>query len=192
MPSLRDAVLVALMGYAGLRPSEAFALRWRSCSDRGILVEEAFVDGELKDPKVGRRRPVELVAPLADDLVFLRREDCEPAQLVAPNRYGQPLLGPNWQRRVFLPAVERAGLEGVTRMNTLRHSFASALIHEGRPVNYVQAQLGHSTPMLTLGTYSHLFDEAQLGRGVEMVAAISAARGPLPAHLLIGASVKAG
>jgi hypothetical protein len=28
MPSLRDATLVSLMAYAGLRPAEAFALRW--------------------------------------------------------------------------------------------------------------------------------------------------------------------
>ena len=73
-------------------------------------------------------------------------------------------------------------------MNTLRHSFASLLIHEGRSVNYVQAALGHSTPDLTLGTYSHLFDESQLGRGVKMVDAIKEARGPLPAHLLLRAS----
>ncbi len=187
MPTLRDAVLVGLMAYAGMRPGEALALRWGDCSDRGLLIDEAYTDAQLKAPKVNRRRHVELVAPLADDLVLLRPDSGHREDFVCPNRYGQPLHGANWQRRVWVPACERAGIDGA-RPYSLRHSYASLLIHSGRPVNYVQAMLGHSSPVLTLETYAHVFDEAQLGRGIEMADAIRSARKPLPGHLLAGAS----
>jgi len=41
---------------------------------------------------------------------------------------------------------------------TLRHSFCSLLLHEGRSVIYVARQLGHGA-QLTLETYGHVIDE---------------------------------
>ena len=41
---------------------------------------------------------------------------------------------------------------------TLRHSFCSLLLHEGRSVIYVARQLGHDAA-LTLSTYGHVIDE---------------------------------
>ena len=43
---------------------------------------------------------------------------------------------------------------------TLRHSFCSLLLHEGRSVIYVARQLGHDA-QLTLGTYGHVIDELE-------------------------------
>ena len=40
----------------------------------------------------------------------------------------------------------------------LRHFFASALIAGGASVKMVQAALGHSSPMITLRVYAHLFE----------------------------------
>jgi len=39
----------------------------------------------------------------------------------------------------------------------LRHTFASLLIWEGRPITYVAQQLGHS-PQTCLTTYAHVID----------------------------------
>jgi hypothetical protein len=44
------------------------------------------------------------------------------------------------------------------RRDTLRHSFCSLLLHEGRSVIYVARQLGHDAQM-TLSTYGHVIDE---------------------------------
>ena len=41
---------------------------------------------------------------------------------------------------------------------TLRHSFRSLLLHEGRSVPYVARQMGHGA-QLTLSTYGHVIDE---------------------------------
>ena len=70
---LRDAALVSVLAYAGLRPQEALALEWRHVRERTLLVERALSDGELKVLK-NRRQPrtVKLLAPLRDDLADWR------------------------------------------------------------------------------------------------------------------------
>src|SRR5215217_495671 len=66
---LRDATLLVVLGYAGLRPQEALALEWRHIRERTLLVERALSDGQLKALK-NRRQPrtVELLVPLREDL----------------------------------------------------------------------------------------------------------------------------
>ena len=65
----RDARLIMLLAYAGLRPGEALGLEWRHVRERTLLVEQAVSDGQLKGLK-NRRRPraVRLLAPLRDDI----------------------------------------------------------------------------------------------------------------------------
>lgn len=57
----------------------------------------------------------------------------------------------------FGRAAHAAGLEDATPY-TLRHSFCSLLLHEGRSVIDVARQLGHGA-QLTLETYGHLIEE---------------------------------
>ncbi len=80
----------------------------------------------------------------------------------------------SWRERVWGPACERAGVSATPYGG--RHSYASALIHEGRALPYVTAALGHSSATTTLNHYAHVFDEARLGTGVQFVDAIRAAR----------------
>ena len=69
----RDAVLVSVLAYAGLRPQEALALRWRNVRERTLLVEAAVAHGTLKGQKTGRPpRTVKLLAPLRQDLAEWR------------------------------------------------------------------------------------------------------------------------
>ena len=55
-------------------------------------------------------------------------------------------------------ARKKAGLLDL-RMHDLRHSFASALVNNGRTLYEVQALLGHSTPQVTQ-RYAHLSNTA--------------------------------
>jgi integrase len=70
----------------------------------------------------------------------------------------------NVRQRVVLKAAERANEhlsdagkptlpEGLSP-HALRRSFASWLIAEGEDVSYVQNQLGHTDPTMTLGVYA--------------------------------------
>lgn len=56
--------------------------------------------------------------------------------------------------------TKAAGWSGFT-MHSLRHFYASGLIAAGCDVVTVQRALGHSTPSITLNTYSHLWPSAE-------------------------------
>jgi integrase len=158
----RDAVLVSLLAYAGLRPGEALALTWGHIRERTILVERALALGELKTTKTGRTRTVRLLAPLAADLSEWRIAQGRPPDdvLVFPGLGGGAWSDDAWRywrRRIFGPAGRATGLANA-RPYDLRHSFVSLLLAEGANVVEVARQAGHS-PTMTLSTYAHLFEE---------------------------------
>lgn len=174
MPTVRDALLVSLMGYGGLRSEEVVPLRWSDVSTGVIVVDRAYTYGELKGTKTGARRAVEIVTPLADDIAAARPATYTEDDLIAPSRAGGFLDWRNWRWRVWRPACEAAGVKAAPY--DLRHSFASLLIHEARNPLLAAAALGHSSPRLIWSTYAHLFEAARLAPAVPMVDAIIAAR----------------
>jgi integrase len=46
------------------------------------------------------------------------------------------------------------------RFHDLRHTYASLLIEQGENIKYIQNQLGHSSPMVTLNVYTHLMKDS--------------------------------
>ena len=105
----RDATLISVLAYAGLRPQEALALRWRDIGKRTVMVNAM---------KTGQRRNVRLLAPLLEDLKAWRRRSGSPDAdaLVFPGHDGEP-----WARtptragreeaaaRTQAPGPERSG-----------------------------------------------------------------------------------
>lgn len=163
---MRDATLVCVLAYAGLRPGEALALEWRHIRDRTILVEQALALGEVKETKTGQTRTVRLLAPIATDLTEWRLASGrpDPKSLVFPGKGGKPWTDTtyrNWRRRVFSPAAEAVGLDA-SRPYDLRHLFCSLLLAEGASVVEVARQAGHS-PAMTLSTYGHVIEELEGG-----------------------------
>lgn len=165
----RDATLVSLLAYAGLRPQEAIALRWGHVLDRTLVV---------RAPKTRSRRSVRLLDPLADDLGDWQAASGRPGDddPVIPGADGAPWTGyAKWRGRTWKAALEHAGLPAA-RPYDLRHSYASLLLHEGRSVHYVARQLGHGAE-LTLGTYGHVIEELDDSPQLPAEDAILAARG---------------
>ena len=82
---------------------------------------------------------------------------CKPSELnlIFPNGAGEPLNHNNMVSRYFNPALKEAGL-GHVRFHDLRHTYASLLIEQGENIKYIQSQLGHSSPTVTLNVYAHL------------------------------------
>jgi integrase len=161
---LRDATLVSVLAYAGLRPGEALALRWGDIGERTILVDRAVALGDVKGTKTGRRRSVRLLAPLAADLAEWRLASRRPDEtaLVFPRKDGRVWTDEdwrNWRQRVFAPVATAAGLDRF-RPYDLRHSFVSLLFAEGRTVIEVARQAGHS-PTMALATYGHVIEELE-------------------------------
>jgi integrase len=50
----RDAALLSVLAYSGLRPGEALALQWRDIREQTILVERALSLGEERTPRPPR------------------------------------------------------------------------------------------------------------------------------------------
>ena len=74
-----------------------------------------------------------------------------------------------------LDADPSRGLAALTPYDG-RHSFASALIHEGRSVIEVAAQLGHTSAQTTLKHYAHIVEEARGGDRMNLGEAVELAR----------------
>ena len=109
-------------------------------------------------------RTVGMLGPVKEVLMdlALQRLDAGPDDPVFTNSRGGLLHHRNFARRVWEPALRRAGV--ALRFHELRHTFASFLIYFTRgDVMYVAGQLGHSTPRMTLQTYAHQFTEARKG-----------------------------
>lgn len=74
---------------------------------------------------------------------------------------GGPLHYANWYHRVWAPAVQAAGLDGLT-FHDLRRANATGLVSAGIDVKTAQTRLGHSSSRLTLELYAQ--SVAQLDR----------------------------
>ena len=78
--------------------------------------------------------------------------------LVFPNDAGGVIDDSSMLRRHFHPAFKRANLPRI-RFHDLRHTYASLLIEQGENIKYIQKQMGHSKPSVTMDIYAHLMDE---------------------------------
>jgi integrase len=75
--------------------------------------------------------------------------------LVFPNKAKNPINHNNLVNRHFNPALKAAGLPKI-RFHDPRRSYASLLIEQRENIKYIQSQLGHSSPTVTLNIYAHL------------------------------------
>ncbi len=177
----RDALIVSLLAYAGLRPGELRALRWHDVRERTILIERAAGDdGTPKRTKTNQVRTVRLLEVLTADLRewYLACGRPPDHTLVVPGPEGSEWTKLQWQvwrRERWAPACRAVGLPP-TRPYDLRHSLASLLVAGGRQPLYVARQLGHS-PTVLLRDYAHLFAEYEDAETIDPEREIAAARG---------------
>ena len=159
----RFAALFLLLGHTGVRPGEAFALRWTDIDfdGRRLQVERAWSARQIESTKTGARRIVDLTDRLVRRLRRLQLE-----RKLEARRRGWPEV-PAWifcteagtpldesrVRKAFAKALEAAGVPP-HRVYDLRHTFASVLLARGVPLTYVSAQLGHALPTTTLQFYA--------------------------------------
>ncbi|HKS57983.1 MAG TPA: tyrosine-type recombinase/integrase [Steroidobacteraceae bacterium] len=177
----RDALIAALIAYAGLRPGEIRGLRYEDIGENTLRIERAADEfGNLKPTKTGRTRSVRLLAPLAQDLNEFRMAAGRPpgrALLLEADK-APAWTKSNWNVWVkdrWHPACRAAGLDWIAKPYDLRHSFASLLLAEGRQPLWVARQLGHSVAVL-MSTYAHLIEEFEDATKIDAEEEIRAAR----------------
>lgn len=172
LPTVRDALIVGLMAYAGLRPEEVFAL---DCADVGnvIVIDRAWTAGQLKPTKTNKRRTIEPIAPLQEELRAFLPKVSVPGEVAFPADRGGRISLRNWRARTFYPACEKAGVKATPY--DLRHTYCSLLAHEGRSAIFIAQAMGHSLTE-TQRHYTHIIDDATLEISMPMEDAIQAAR----------------
>lgn len=158
----RDATLIVVAAYSGLRWSELRGLKWGDLSDdyRTIHVQRSIDhDGSSKLPKNGTPRTTALLKRGRDALAAYRDSLPErtPEMWVFPNQSGKPLCLNWYQRR--LPAIrERSGIR--FDLHEMRDTYASLLIATDKITpEQLTLWLGHSSVSLTLRRYARLFEQ---------------------------------
>jgi len=148
--------LVVFACATGLRPEEWSALQWRDL-DRGArrcTVRRTYASGELRSE--GKRESSLRTVMLADVALGALNELPQPLrsdQLVFGAPEGGHISLTNWRRRVWYPAVERAGLER-RPLYQMRHTFATLALAAGMPIDFVSRQMGHTDIRTTLRFYA--------------------------------------
>lgn len=177
----RDALIVSILAYAGLRPGELRALQLEGFRENTILVERAAnPDASSKPTKNRQHRTVRLLSALAQDVREYTFAIGRPPEktLILLDDDRKPWDKNAWQMwraDRWAPACRAVGLDPVPRPYDLRHSFASLLLAEGRQPIWCAKQLGHTLAVF-LSTYAHLIDEFEDRERIDSDVEIAKAR----------------
>jgi len=160
-PSFYPMLMTAI--FTGIRQGELIALTWNDVDFQNnfLKISKNYSKGHLLTPKTKKSyRKVEIPDSLKQTLEEWK-EKCLKTELdlVFPNKIGTYIDKNNMVQREFSRTFKLAGLRKI-RWHDLRHTYASLLIAESKPINYIQAQLGHTSIEMTMDTYGHLFPDS--------------------------------
>ena len=152
-------VLFKLAIMSGARQGEILGLKWSDVDwdNSQIHIQRTFNNQAWYDTKTETsNRKIDIGPAMMKELKKWKLE-CPPNKLnlVFPNKAGGPIDHNNLLKRNFHPATEKAKL-GKFRFHDLRHTYASLMIEQSENIKYIQSQLGHSNPTVTLNVYAHL------------------------------------
>jgi len=152
-----------------MRRGELLSLVWSDVDfERGVVevsksLEETRQGLRIKSTKSGLTRRFSIPASVLKVLRQHRQEQNEQRalyglgyanlNLVFARPDGQP-YNPDKIGVRIRRVMQSAGLTGVS-LHSLRHSHASELLSKGAPITAVAERLGHASPNITLGIYSH-------------------------------------
>lgn len=177
--------------FTGMRSSELRGLRWKDIDFRkGEISVNQRADqfkeiGPTKSEAGVRTIPVPPLVIAA--LKQHRLKQAPGVELVFANPDGEPRSHTNIVNKGLKPAMIRAGVTvgtgdkveaKYTGLHSLRHFYASWLINRkedgglGLPVKMVQERMGHSSIVMTMDTYGHLFPRSDDGTELAQAANI--------------------
>ena len=136
-------------------------LKWEDVDFKAnqINIRRTYNNGQWYKPKTKySKRRIDIGPGTMADLKKWRVA-CPPndLDLIFPAESGGPMNHSVLLRNHFWPALKAAELPKI-RWHQLRHTYASLIIEQGESIKYVQEQMGHSSPVVTLEIYAHLLD----------------------------------
>jgi integrase len=175
MPDNRWRPMLLTAIFTGLRASELRGLVWTDVDLRGGVLhvcQRADRYGEIGKPKSKAGHRTVPLPPMVLNTLREWKLKCPHSELVFPTVNGR-ISRYNDIVRALQAAGLRAGLldaEGKPKysgLHALRHFYASWCINpidrggQGLPPKVVQERLGHSSIVMTMDTYGHLFPAEQ-------------------------------
>lgn len=157
-------LMILLAGLTGLRWAELIALE---PADFDFKVKKVVVNKSLSEvngvihkvtTKSGKSRELPIPEYLIQELRQLVLKSTE-GKPVFSAREGGILRRANFTKRVFQPALERAGLKEV-RIHDLRHTAVSHQLRAGANLLAISKIAGHAKPSTTLNVYAHELDDS--------------------------------
>ncbi|MFT5852618.1 MAG: integrase [Colwellia sp.] len=148
--------------WTGLRTSELIALR--KCDidlDRKVIfVRKAVVDGSEKETKTrssARTHQLHKTAlkALRAQLLLTSTED---GRIFTNPKTNQSWSNDKATYRFWVKAIKQTNIKYRTQYNT-RHTYASTMLTENKPIGWVAKQMGHSSISMTLSTYARWIPE---------------------------------
>ena len=161
-------LLVMVLGFCGLRIGEALALVWSAIDLKaGLLyVRLTLADSDkgaeplFQPPKTpGSKRTLALPKELVSELRRWKLK-CPTSErdLVFATEEGKPFHR-KAVSKILDAAIEKAGLKKRLTPHGLRHTFASLLLADRKPVPEVSQLLGHKDSYTTMKIYAHFIRE---------------------------------
>jgi integrase len=154
-----------------MRLGELLGLAWEDINfdSNRIAVRRSYSHGYFSSPKSSKSRFIDMSDQLRQTLLEHRIKQFQKFKgklpeydlgkdkihLVFPNKEGKPLDGDDFRHRVFYHIFEKANLPKF-RFHDIRHTFASILLSQGEPLNYVKEQMGHASIQTTVDVYGHI------------------------------------
>jgi integrase len=172
----RWEALILTAAYGGLRWGELAALRRSDVDLTSGAIKVARKLGEVNGrlefgpPKsAAGRRTIGVPSFVVHSLELHIERYALPgsAGLVFPSEENLPMRRSNFRRRVWLPAIEEAGVSGL-RFHDLRHTAATLAAASGASVKALMARIGHASADASL-RYQHAIDgnDAQIVKFLE-------------------------
>lgn len=172
----------------GLRQRELIALKWSDLNEQSriltVHMHRAVEYGRLVDYD-GPTRTIQLSDYTTGQLMLLRqRHPGSEAMFVHPGTL-KP-YSPNMIRRVHSKILEHANLAPV-RFADLRHTCAVRGLAEGRPLQLITADLGHTRPATTRRNYREYLPRTEVNPTTQAVCEGVAAEQKRAAEMLSNA-----
>jgi len=155
-----ERALIGLLCFTGMRPGEAFALRWQDVDlTAGAATIARTWDCRGKTftaPKThaGNRTVALSGWPVKELEEHRQRTGADPEALIFATATGRPMNPSNVRRDIWTKLVKRAGVRSLD-MYSLRHTFASLGRVAGESAFNVARMMGHAKSTLVDQVYAH-------------------------------------
>src|SRR5277367_1808182 len=153
----QDRAIITVLIFCGLRPNEAFALRWEDVDfDREQLRIRRSIHrfAGIGLPKnTSSEREVDMLALVVDELQEQRARTQLRGDLVFINETGGPIDLTNFRDRNWKRILVKASLRH-RNIYQCRHTYAALQLSRGENPQYVSHQMGHTNLEMVIRHYA--------------------------------------